>query len=84
VKDEMSKIWPITAKTEFADREVTELFKIRYTPLHPSQGVDKAQYHAWQMTTKPGEEEGTTIKKTVLLKRLKPMWMAERFDPKFL
>jgi hypothetical protein len=27
VKDEMSTIWPITAKTEFADREVTELFK---------------------------------------------------------
>jgi hypothetical protein len=45
VKDEMSTIWPITAKTEFADREVTELFKIRYTPLNPSRGVDKAQYH---------------------------------------
>ena len=29
VKDEMSTIWPITAKTEFADRKVTELFKIR-------------------------------------------------------
>jgi hypothetical protein len=36
VKYEMSTIWPITAKTEFADREVTELFKIRYTPLNPS------------------------------------------------
>jgi hypothetical protein len=46
VKDEMSTIWPITAKTEFADREVTELFKIRYTPLNPSRGVDMAQYHA--------------------------------------
>jgi hypothetical protein len=46
VKDEMSTIWPITEKTEFADREVTELFKIRYTPLNPSRGVDKAQYHA--------------------------------------
>jgi hypothetical protein len=43
-----------------------------------------AQYHALQMTTEPGEEEGTTIKKTVLLERLNPMWMAERFDPKFL
>jgi hypothetical protein len=84
VKDEMSMIWPITAKTEFADREVTELFKIRYTPLNPSPGVDKAQYHALQMTTKPGVEVGTTIKKTVLLKRLSPMWMAERIDPKFL
>jgi hypothetical protein len=35
VKDEMSTIWPITTKTEFADRVVTELFKIRYTPLNP-------------------------------------------------
>jgi hypothetical protein len=43
VKDEMSTIWPITSKTEFADREVTELFKIRYTPLNPSHGVDGAQ-----------------------------------------
>jgi hypothetical protein len=84
VKDEMSTIWPITAKTEFADREVTELFKIRYTPLNPSRGVDRAQYHALQMTTKPGEEEGTTIKKTVLLERLNPIWMGQRFNPKFL
>jgi hypothetical protein len=84
VKDEMSTIWPITAKTEFADREVTELFKIRYRPLNPSHGVDRAQYHALQMTTLPGEEEGTTIKKTVLLERLNPIWMGQRFDPKFL
>jgi hypothetical protein len=56
VKDEMSTIWPITAKTEFADREVTELFKIRYTPLNPARGVDRAQYHALQMTTEPGED----------------------------
>jgi hypothetical protein len=41
VKDEMSTIWHIRAKTEFADREVTELFKIRYTPLNPSHGVDR-------------------------------------------
>jgi hypothetical protein len=27
VKDELSTIWPITEKTEFADREVTELLK---------------------------------------------------------
>jgi hypothetical protein len=84
VKDEMSTIWPITAKTEFADREVTELFKIRYTPLNPSRGVDRAQYHALEMTTKPGEEEGTTIEKTVLLERLNPIWMGQRFDAKFL
>jgi hypothetical protein len=84
VKDEMSTIWPITAKTEFADREVTELFKIRYTPLNPVGGVDRAQYHALQMTTEPGEEEGTTIKKTVLLERLNPISMGQRFDPKFL
>jgi hypothetical protein len=84
VKDEMSTIWPIMAKTEFTDREVTELFKIRYLPLNPSHGVDKAQYHALQMTTKPGEEEGKTIKKTVLLKRLNPAWMGQRFDAKFL
>jgi hypothetical protein len=85
VKDEMSTIWPITAKTEFADREVTELFKIRYTPVNHARGVDWAQYHALQMTTKPGEKkEGTTIKKTVLLERLNPKWMGERFDPKFL
>jgi hypothetical protein len=63
---------------------VTELFKIRYTPLNPSRGVDRAQYHALHMTTEPGEEEGTTIKKTVLLERLNPIWMGQRFDPKFL
>jgi hypothetical protein len=85
VTDETTTIWPITAKTEFADREVTELFKIRYTPLNPSHGVDRAQYHALQiMTTEPGEEEGMTIKKTVLLERLNPIWMGQRFDPKFL
>jgi hypothetical protein len=84
VKDEMSMIWPITVKTEFADREVTELFKIRYTPANHAHGVDRAQYHALQMTTKPAEQEGTTIKKTVLLERLNPQWMGERFDPKFL
>jgi hypothetical protein len=84
VKDEMSTIWPITAKTEFADREVTELFKIRYTSLNPSRQVGRAQYHALQMTTEPEEEEGTTIKKTVLLEPLNPMWMGEQFDPKFL
>jgi hypothetical protein len=84
VKDEMSTIWPITAKTEFADREVTELFKIRFTPLNLSRGVDRAQYHALQMTTKLGEEAVTRIKKTLLLERLNPKWMVERFDPKFL
>jgi hypothetical protein len=84
VKDEISTIWPITAKTEFADREVTELFKIRYTPLNPARGVDRAQYHALQMTTEPREEEVTTIKKTVLLERLNPAWMGQRFHPKFL
>jgi hypothetical protein len=47
VKDEMSTIWPITAKTEFADREVTELFKIRYTPVNHARGVDRANYHAF-------------------------------------
>jgi hypothetical protein len=36
------------------------------------------------MTKKPAEQEGTMIKKTVLLERLNPKWMAERFDPKFL
>jgi hypothetical protein len=71
-------------KTEFADREVTELFKIRYTPLNPLLGVDRAQYLALQMTAEPGEEEGTTIKKTVLLEHLNPTWMGQRFDPKFL
>jgi hypothetical protein len=80
----MSKIWPITAKTEFSDREVKQLFKIRYTPLNPSRGVDRAQYHALQMTTKPGEEEGTTIKKMMLLERLNPIWMGQWFDAKFL
>jgi hypothetical protein len=84
VKDEMSTIWPITAKTEVADREVTELFKIRYLPLNPARGVDFAQYHALHMTTEPGEEEGTTIKKTVLLKRLNPAWMGQWFNAKFL
>jgi hypothetical protein len=36
------------------------------------------------MTTKLGEEEGTTIEKTVLLERLNPIWMGQQFDPKFL
>jgi hypothetical protein len=36
------------------------------------------------MITQQGEEEGTTIKKTVLLKRLNPAWMGQRFDAKFL
>jgi hypothetical protein len=63
---------------------VTELFKIRYTPLNPSRGVDRAQYHALQMTAKPGEEEGTMIKKTVFLEHLNPIWMGQQFDPKFL
>jgi hypothetical protein len=36
------------------------------------------------MTTEPGEEEGTTIKTTVLLERSNPAWMGQRFDPKFL
>jgi hypothetical protein len=42
VKDEMSTIWPISTKTEFADREVTELFKIRYTSVNHARGVDRA------------------------------------------
>jgi hypothetical protein len=37
-----------------------------------------------QMTSKPGEEEGTKIKKTVLLERLNPAWMAQQFNAKFL
>jgi hypothetical protein len=53
-------------------------------PLSPARGVDRAQYHALQMTTESGEEEGTTIKKTVLLERLNPAWIGQRFDPKFL
>jgi hypothetical protein len=36
------------------------------------------------MTTKPGEKEGMTIKKTVFLERLNPHWTGEGFDPKFL
>jgi hypothetical protein len=44
----------------------------------------KAGREALQMNTKPGEKEGTTIKKTVLLERLNPKWMGEQFDPKFL
>jgi hypothetical protein len=36
------------------------------------------------MTTVPGEEEGTTIKNMVLLERLNPIWMGQRFNPKFL
>jgi hypothetical protein len=63
---------------------VTELFKIRYTPLNPSRGVPFSQYHALQMTSKPGEEEGTKIKKMVLLKPLNPAWMAQQFNAKFL
>jgi hypothetical protein len=84
VKEEMSKIWPISDATEVTDREVTELIKIWYLPLNMEVGVPMAQYHALQMTTEPGEEEGKTIRKMVLLKRLNPKWMEERFDPKFL
>jgi hypothetical protein len=63
VQEEMSTIWPITEATEVTDREVTELFKIRYLPLNMAREVDRAQYHALQMTTQPGEEEVTTFKK---------------------
>jgi hypothetical protein len=34
VKEEMSTIWPLTDATEVTDREVTDLFKIRYLPLN--------------------------------------------------
>jgi hypothetical protein len=84
VKDEMSTIWPNMDATDVTDREVTELFKIRYLPLNIARGVDRAQYHALQMTTQPEEEEGTTFRKTVLLKRLNPAWMGQRSDVKFL
>jgi hypothetical protein len=60
------------------------MFKIRYTPLNKARGVPFAQYHALQRTTEAGEEEGTMKKKTVLLKRLNPMWMNQWFDTKFL
>jgi hypothetical protein len=53
----MSMIWPFTEFTEFEDREVTETFKIRYTP----GGVLFNQYHALQVKTQP-VEEGTTVK----------------------
>jgi hypothetical protein len=43
VKDEMSTIWPLTDATEVTDREVTELFKVRYLPLNPARGVERAQ-----------------------------------------
>ncbi len=84
VKEELNEIWPISDATEVTDREVTELIKIRYLPRNDQVGVPMAQYHALQMTTEPGEEEGKTIRKTVLLKRLNPAWMSQRFDPKFL
>ena len=80
----MSTTWPVMERTEVTDREVTEMFKIRYMPLNEARGVPFAQCHALQMTTKPGEEEGKPKKKTVLLKRLNPMWMSQRFDAKFL
>jgi hypothetical protein len=73
VQDEMSTIWRITERIEFEDREVTELFKIRYMPENQTRGVPSSQYHALQMTTQPGEKGGTMVKKTVLLKRLTPM-----------
>jgi hypothetical protein len=84
VKDELSAIWPLTDATEVIDREVTELFKISYLPLNHVRGVERAQYHALQMNTQPGEEEGKTIKNTVLLKCLNPAWMGQRFDAKFI
>jgi hypothetical protein len=83
VRDEMSTIWPITEFTESKDREVTEIFKIRCTPKKKREKVWFNQYHALQMTTKPGEE-CTRIKKTKLLTRLNPIWMKQQFDAKFL
>jgi hypothetical protein len=80
----MSTIWPITEFTEFEDREVTQIFKIRYTPGNEKKKVPYDQYHALLMKTEPGEEEGTTVKKTKLLKRLTPIWIRQRFDAKFL
>ncbi len=83
-KDELSRIWPETGQTEVTDREVTELVKLRYQPKNEGLGVMMAQYHALQMTSVPGEEEGTMVKKTTLLKRLNPSWINQRFDAKFL
>jgi hypothetical protein len=83
VKNEMSMIWPTTEFTEFEDREVTQIFKIRYTPKNEKKKVPYDQYHALLMKTEQGEEEDTTVKKTKLLKRLSPIWMRQRFDAKF-
>ena len=84
VKNEMATIWPITEKTEFVDQEITQIYKMRYTPKSEQKKVPFDQYHALIMKTQPGEEEGTTVKRTVLLKRLSPTWMKQRFDAKFL
>jgi hypothetical protein len=69
VKNEMSTIWLITEFTEFEDREVTQIFKIRYTPENEKKKVLHDQYHALLMKTEPGEEEGTTVKKDEALEK---------------
>jgi hypothetical protein len=51
VRDEMSTIWPITKFTEFEDREVAQIFKIRYTPKSEKKKVPFDQYHALLMKT---------------------------------
>jgi hypothetical protein len=63
VRDEMSTIWPMTEFTEFEDREVTQIFKFRYTPKNEKIKVSFDQYKALLMKTEPGEEEGTTVKR---------------------
>jgi hypothetical protein len=48
----MSTIWPITKFTEFEDREVTQIFKVKYTPKNEKIKVPFDQYHALLMKTK--------------------------------
>ncbi len=78
VRKEMNTMWPVTDRTEFIDKEVKQMFKIRYTPENKQKKVPFDQFHALVITTEPGEEEGTTVKKTVLLKRLSRIWIRHR------
>ena len=69
VRKEMNTMWQVAERTEYRDKEVMQMFNSRYTPESKQKKVPFDQFHALVMTTEPGEEEGTTVKKTTLLKK---------------
>ena len=80
VNNEIASFFPVTEFTELTVKEVTQLAKIRYMPKDLSIGYLMNQYKALQMIPVPG----TKAKKSLLVERLNPQWMRERFTDKFL